>query len=66
MEENSRLIHDCAIAGMAHVIELLERGGVDIPASEREGVYKACVAIIETYIVERNRMLQRLYPLGGN
>ena len=66
MEENTRLVHDCALAGMVHVIERLERGGIDVPVSEREGVYKACVAIIETYIIERNRTLRRMYPLGGN
>lgn len=66
MEENSRLIHECGRAAMLHLVERLERAGIPIPAHVREDIYTACVAGIETFVIERNRMLRRLYPLGDN
>ena len=66
MEENARRIHECAMATMMHVIERMERAGVSVPPQVRRDVYTACIAGIETYVIERNRMLRRLYPLGGN
>lgn len=66
MEENNRLISDCALCGAMYVRERLERAGVKVPRDVREDIYIACKAAIESYIIERNRMLRRLYPLGGN
>lgn len=61
---NERLARDCALMMMEHCIELL----VNVLDEEqklqaRDGIYEICLAGIEAFCLQDDRMRQRLEPL---
>lgn len=61
---NQRLCHDCALMMMEHCIELL----VNVLDEEqrlqgRDGIYEICLAGIEAYEVQVDRIQKRLRPM---
>lgn len=60
---NQRLCHDCALMMTEHCIELL----VNVLDEEqklqaRDGIYEICLAGIEAFCLQQDRMMQRLNP----
>jgi hypothetical protein len=63
---NQRLCHDCALMMTQHCIELLINVLDEVKQQQaREGIYAICLAGIEAYDLQSDRMQQRLRPLDN-
>lgn len=63
---NQRLCHDCALMMTEHCIELL----VNVLDEEqklqaRDGIFEICLAGIEAFCMQQERMQQRLRPMDN-